>query len=461
MTNFIILLFLDWRIGVIFFIPFVPVGIWYKRVYDNMLPKWDDWEGHKEKSMGMFTQSIVGISTVQSFVQEVQESLRFSKVRSHMHDTDIEISFEMQRHFFWLQMVLKTTFIVTMVVGIILFYQAELGLGLLVYMLMTGGASINDLHRLVSSYSRVLRNLVSVVRLKKMMDERVDVENAPHSMIPKTYAGDVKLSNVTFAYPSQDGKKLETALENVSLEIKQGNMYAFVGVSGSGKTTIIKLIARMYDPTSGKITLDGTDIRELDRDWYRSQFAVVHQDVDVFEGSIRHNVAYGHFDATDEEIQKAMIAAHLMERVKNSEAYTFISCFSKGLDTEIGERGITLSGGQKQRVGIARAYLALMKGKRILILDEATSSLDSVAERAIQDMVNKIRAEKNITIIAIAHRLSTVMRSDTIFVLSEGSVNGSGTHEALLNSNETYAELVASQNLDSTSSCDTCELVNN
>ena len=218
-------------------------------------------------------------------------------------------------------------------------------------------------------------------------------------------------------------------------------MIAFVGKSGSGKTTLVKLLLRAYDPVSGSIMLDGQDIRSLQRGWYRRLFASVRQDVDVFDGTIRDNVAYSHPDATDQEVEQAARAAHLGAVIDEKDR------FPLGLMTIVGERGIRLSGGEKQRVGIARAYLHLLKGARFLVLDEATSSLDSQAERAIQDMVNRIRQEQRITVIAIAHRLSTIKLADRIYVLQQGRITEQGTHHELTSLGGIYANLVHLQQL--------------
>jgi ABC-type multidrug transport system fused ATPase/permease subunit len=197
----------------------------------------------------------------------------------------------------------------------------------------------------------------------------------------------------------------------------------------------------MYDVSSGEILLDGMNIKNLDLAWYRRLFAVVAQEVDIFDASLRDNIIYPNAAATPEQIRTALKASHL-EAILNDA-----SRFPRGLETEVGERGIKLSGGERQRVGIARAYIAILSGAKVLILDEATSNLDSSAECAIQQMLDLVRRELRVTIIAIAHRLSTIQRADRIAVVNHGRIAELGDHQKLIAKNGLYAELVELQRL--------------
>jgi ATP-binding cassette subfamily B protein len=223
-------------------------------------------------------------------------------------------------------------------------------------------------------------------------------------------------------------------LKNVSFETSPGQRIALLGATGSGKTTIINLLPRFYDPTGGRITIDGNDLRDVTLDSLRSQIGIVLQETTLFSGTIRDNIAFGRSDASDEEIIAAANAA---------AAHEFIVSFPDGYDTYVGERGTTLSGGQKQRIAIARA---LLLNPHILILDDSTSSVDLSTEAKIQDALDLLM--KNRTSFVIAQRISTVMNADQILVLDKGQIVAQGKHEELLETSEIYADIYCSQLID-------------
>jgi ABC-type multidrug transport system fused ATPase/permease subunit len=228
-------------------------------------------------------------------------------------------------------------------------------------------------------------------------------------------SGSLSFRNLSFAYPSRPD---EVVLSDINIEIGVNQLVALVGISGSGKTTLASLILRLHDPTNGNIFYDNIDSKEYSLSELRSQISLVPQDIFLFGGSIRENIAYGKTDATDEEV---------IEAARKANAWEFIDRFPEHLDTLVGERGTQLSGGQRQRIAIARAVL---KDPRILILDEATSSLDSESERLVQDALENLMQGR--TSIIIAHRLSTVRKADQIFVIDHGAIVEKGTHQELM-----------------------------
>lgn len=269
---------------------------------------------------------------------------------------------------------------------------------------------------LADVYARLQKAIGATENLLEILDEPVE-HITPRSQIENKnkLIGDIQFEQVSFRYPN---RKDTDVLHNISFDIPANQQVALVGPSGAGKSTIVNLLLRFYEQSSGSIRFNGRDSREIPLTDLRSQIAVVPQDVFLFGGSIRENIAYGKQDATDAEI---------MEAAKQANAWNFIQETSDGLDSIVGERGVQLSGGQRQRIAIARAVL---KNPRILILDEATSSLDSESERLVQEALEKLM--KGRTSIVIAHRLSTIRQADKIIVLDQGQITQQGTHKELM-----------------------------
>jgi ATP-binding cassette, subfamily B, multidrug efflux pump len=267
----------------------------------------------------------------------------------------------------------------------------------------------------------------SAERIFEILDAKSDIVDKPNAVKLPQVKGDVKFENVTFRYFGGG----EPVLNKVSFEARPGETIALLGATGSGKTTIINLLPRFYDPSEGRITIDGYDLRDVTLDSLRSQIGIVLQETTLFSGTIRENIAFGKPDATLEEIQNAAKAA---------AAHEFIMTFPEGYDTHVGERGQTLSGGQKQRVAIARA---LLLNPRILILDDSTSSVDLNTEAQIQKALDTLM--KGRTSFVIAQRISTVMNADQILVLDKGQIVEQGKHADLMEESAIYAEIYNSQ----------------
>lgn len=267
----------------------------------------------------------------------------------------------------------------------------------------------------------------SADRIFEIIDARSDISDKPNAIEMPSVKGDVRFENVTFRYFGGG----EPVLKDVSFEAHPGERISLLGATGSGKSTIINLLPRFYDPSAGRITIDGHDLRDLKIDSLRKQIGIVLQETTLFSGSIRDNIAFGRPEASQEEVRAAAEAA---------QAHDFIMSFPDGYETHVGERGVTLSGGQKQRLAIARA---LLLDPRILILDDSTSSVDLATEALIQTALDRLMQGR--TSFVIAQRISTVMSADKILVLDKGEVVASGKHADLMENEPIYAEIYNSQ----------------
>lgn len=438
LMNVLLLALIDWRLSLILLIP-IPVALTiHGWMFHMALPLWEEWEGKKEQATSHLIQTVLHAPTVQSFVQEQRETDSQLSTRDEMNDLDLVIVMRERPYFIAMGLVLQLGYIGAIGAAAWFIWQGTGTAGTLTYVVATGLVTMQNFWDLINVYRRMLRNMVSIQRLETLMQHPNDLPDNPEAPRLVHVTGHLAVKDVGYLYPGKD----RALFSGLSLDIPAGAMVAFVGKSGSGKSTLVKLLLRAYDVTQGAITLDGKNVQQIRRGWYRRLFAAVRQDVEIFDGSVRDNIAYGHPKATQEEVEKAARAAHLGAILDEVER------FPQGLGTIVGERGVRLSGGERQRVGIARAYLHLLKGARFLVLDEATSSLDSQAEQAIQHMVEVLRRERQITVIAIAHRLATVKNADKIFVLQDGHIHEQGTHQQLLRQQGIYAELVRLQELN-------------
>ena len=257
------------------------------------------------------------------------------------------------------------------------------------------------------------RGMAGYHRFNEMMQHKVEIDDAPDAIAAGNIKGRITFENVTFGY-LQD----KPVLKHFDLDIAPGEKVAFVGATGAGKTTLASLLLRFYEPTQGRVLLDGVDIRKYKQSYLRNHVGLVQQDVFLFSDSVNFNIAYGKIKASEQEIEQA---------AKLAAADDFISALPEGYETKVGERGVKLSGGQKQRIAIARAFL---KNPPVMVFDEATSALDTKTEKQIQKSLDKL-AESRTTLI-IAHRLSTIINADRIVVLHNGEIAEIGTHKELM-----------------------------
>jgi len=271
-------------------------------------------------------------------------------------------------------------------------------------------------------YREIKQAVIDIEAMFTLLGRDPEIKDAPGAKPLTVGAGAIRFEDVSFSY-----EPARPILRGVSFEVPAGQTVAIVGPSGAGKSTISRLLFRFYDITSGRITIDGEDIRAVQQTSLRNALGMVPQDTVLFNDTVRYNIRYGHWDATDAQVEAA--AAH-------AQIDAFIRAAPKGYDTEVGERGLKLSGGEKQRVAIARTIL---KAPPILVLDEATSALDSHTEREIQDALDRV--SRNRTTLVIAHRLSTIIAADEIIVLDKGVIIERGTHQRLLADGGLYASM--------------------
>lgn len=374
--------------------------------------------------------SLLGIRVVKSFAKEDYEQNKFDngnqtflKVKSAVYK--IMGAFQSCTRLFD-----GVMYIIVVAVGALFIKWGHINAADYVAYLMFVTTLTTSVRRIVEFTEQFQRGLTGIERFNEVMEIMPEITDCKGALELKDVKGEITFEDISFHY--NDGKK--EVISNLNLTVKQGENIALVGPSGGGKTTLCSLIPRFYDTTSGIIKIDGIDIKSVTLNSLRENIGTVAQDVYLFSGSIKENIAYGKQDATDEEIKAAAILAG---------AHEFISELPEGYDSYVGERGIKLSGGQKQRISIARVFL---KNPPILILDEATSALDNESERIVQNSLERLA--KGRTTFTIAHRLTTIKNADRILVLTENGIEESGTHIELLQKGGLYSELYKLYSID-------------
>jgi len=371
-------------------------------------------------------ETIGGIEVIKSFTAEEQEIKKFQE----QNIINLRLNMKRAREMAMLPPLIEV--LTSLGLTVILWYGARevikgaFSVGELVTFLGYVALAVKPLNQISRNYTHYEQGLASAARIFEILDIEPEIKEAPSAVEMSPMKGHIEFKDVSFGYD-----KKELVLQNINLKVRSGQKVALVGPSGVGKTTLVSLIPRFYDPTAGRVTIDGQDIRMVKLTSLRKQIGIVPQETILFSGSIRNNIVYGKMEATDKEI---------VEATRKANAHNFISSLPNGYDTQVGERGVRLSGGERQRIAIARAIL---KDPRILILDEATSAVDAEAETLIQEALEKLM--KNRTTIIIAHRLSTILGADKIVVLKRGKVEEVGSHEELIAKNGLYAGLYENQ----------------
>ncbi|MCR6098716.1 ABC transporter ATP-binding protein [Salipaludibacillus agaradhaerens] len=416
-----IMMTINWRLALIIFtvVPLIVIfAIYFNKkmthTFRRMFKDVADINARVEDSIG-------GIRVVKAFANEKYEQTQFAKNNAQYRHTKLASYKIMAQNVTANYMLMRLVTLLTLMFGTWFVIGGNLTYGEFVAYILLTNILINPIQKINAVIESYPKGIAGFKRYTEVLDLQPDILDAENA-IEADLHGHITYSNVTFGY-----KGLEKVLNGINLSIAAGETVAFVGPSGAGKTTLCSLLPRFYDVDEGAITIDGIDIRNIKQESLRSQIGIVQQDVFLFSGSIKENIAYGNLMATDEEIMEAARKARLDD---------FIESQPDGLETIIGERGVKLSGGQKQRLSIARMFL---KNPPILILDEATSALDTETEIAIQKSLTEL--SKGRTTLVIAHRLATIKHADRIVVVTKEGIAEQGHHDELIGSNGVYSRL--------------------
>lgn len=403
----------------------VPISIWIVIAFGGKMTRtWRQIFGKVGSFNVRLEEAIGGIRVVQAFANEAHEQKLFEKDNAQYRSLKLEAYKLMASSIAVQYLGLRCVQVIVMVAGASFVLSGSLTTGGFVGFLLLVNVFFRPLEKIASVIETYPRGIAGFRRFQELLETEPEIKDAAHARPAPPLSGAIAFEGVSFGY--DDARPV---LRDVTLQVQPGETIAFVGPSGAGKTTLLALLPRFYEPSSGRITVDGLPLSEITLESLRSQIGTVSQDVFLFGTTLRENIAYGRLGATEEEILAAADKAQLSEMIRN---------LPQGLDTLVGERGVMLSGGQKQRVAIARAFL---KNPPILILDEATSALDSETEREIQAALEALSVGR--TTLVIAHRLGTIRNADRIVVMAEGEIREIGNHAELLAAGGIYARLAA------------------
>lgn len=375
-------------------------------------------------------ERVQGMPVIKSFAIEDFEQGQFDKQNKNFLEKALQHTSWNAKAFSAVNTITDIAPLIVIGYSAYLVIQNQLSLGTMVAFFAYIDKLYNPLRRLVNSSTTITQSFASMDRVFEFLDEKYDIVDSPDAQVCNQVHGDISFENVSFSYEANE----ERVLKDITLHVKKGETIALVGMSGGGKSTLVSLIPRFYDVTSGRITLDGIDIRNFKVQSLRDKIGVVFQDNLLFSESVMDNILLAKPDAAEEEVYMAAKAANADE---------FILNLSEGYNTRVGERGVKLSGGQKQRVAIARVFL---KNPPILILDEATSALDLESEHAIQESLEALAKDR--TTFIVAHRLSTITHANRIVLIEHGQIVEIGTHDELMAKQGNYYKLFQVQQLE-------------
>jgi ATP-binding cassette subfamily B protein len=403
----------------------IPPLLYSLRFYTSTLSNREERVKELEsKLLERLYETFGAIRLVKSFAREPHELKRYAAAGDITMDARIAITWQQSLFAVAVSTITILGTALVVIVGGRFVMDGRLGVGELTLVIAYLAAVYGPLSTIAHTTGQLQGAVAGARRVRAMLAIEPETEDAPNAVSAESIRGEIRFEGVGFTYP--DGTKV---LHDISFDAKPGQMIALVGLTGAGKTTLVSLIPRFHNATTGRVLVDDTDVREYKIRSLRDRIAIVLQEPVLFSGTIADNLRYGRLDATMEEIEAAAKAAH---------AHEFIARLPKGYDTEIAEAGASLSGGERQRLSVARAIL---KNAPILILDEPTSSLDAISEEIVFSALRRLRAGR--TTIVIAHRLSTVRDADAILVLDRGRIEAQGRHEALLQTSQLYRRMCA------------------